>query len=141
MSDTPTAKTTSQIEQEHAELRSLIGSIEHALDAATPEEAAQPIARFTTVLASHFGTEEAAEGFYEQVASRDVRFDVPIHDLRVEHAEMLKQAEHLASLSSAGNWDAARSTFMSLSQTLHAHESKENELMQQAYSEDIGSKD
>lgn len=137
------SSTADQIKSEHAELREIVESIKQSLDAQVKMSStlAEELAAFTVVLQNHFRGEEADQGFYDQIASQDIRFASQIKRLSKEHQAILAMAGPISDTVSQSDLSKTRSEFEELCTLLARHESDEHELMQKAYSEDIGSKD
>jgi iron-sulfur cluster repair protein YtfE (RIC family) len=136
-----------QVEQEHDALRDLLGAIlkqlSHGPGAA--RMVVDDLSELCELLDRHFHTEEDA-GFFAEIIDKDARFTGEASRLCEEHATMLRDAKSLADrLSVAGDaaaiWPDLKRDFHELSKHLMRHEGDENRLLQQAYVEDIGSKD
>lgn len=136
-----------QVEQEHDALRDLLGAIakQFSQGPGAARVVADDLSELGDLLGRHFHTEEDA-GFFAEIIDRDARFTGEASRLCDEHATMLRDAKSLADRLSAADdaaaiWPDLRRDFHELSMQLMRHEGDENRLLQQAYVEDIGSKD
>ena len=136
-----------RIDAEHQELRDLLARIHRTLanDQSSVEEVTKLLRTLCDDLRAHFRNEEE-QGFFSQITDHAPRLTSHADSLCGEHLEMLLDAEALAKQSEMGDgtdrWRQALSeAFHSLSKQLMHHESEENQLLQQAYSEDIGGQD
>ena len=136
-----------QVEQEHDALRDLLAAIlkRFADGPGAAATVADEMTELCQLLSDHFHPEEDA-GFFAEIIDTDARFTGEASRLCDEHVTMLQDAQSLADRVSAGDdvtaaWDDLRRDFHELSRRLMHHESDENRLLQQAYLEDIGSKD
>ena len=136
-----------KVEQQHEEIRQAIAEIHRILPQrdATATQLAERLSRFCTVLEEHFRTEEA-DGFFDQITDQAPRLSPRADKLCQEHQQMLDHAKALVKQAIDGDgsstWRTALSeSFHGFSKSLMHHESEENDLLHQAYSEDIGSKD
>lgn len=147
MSQPSPSLVAQQVEQEHDALRDLLAAIlnrfAHGPSAAAA--VAEDLSELCGLLDAHFHTEEEA-GFFAEIVDKDARFAGEATRLCDEHATMLQDAKSLADRVSTGGdltaaWPDLRHDFHELSRRLMRHEGDENRLLQQAYLEDIGSKD
>ena len=135
------------IRREHAELRALLGQMSEILSARQVplEEVVRKLSSLRDQLDSHFRHEES-EGFFEQIADHAPRLAGRIKGLCSEHVNMLDDLDELLEQvmqgdGSDGWWQFIAAAFHDLSKRLMEHERVENELLQRAYTDDIGSKD
>lgn len=138
---TTASATHDEVGREHQELRQLIDSISERFntDSAGSEALSGLLGELAQRLAAHFATEEHDSGLYAQILDVDARFGPTIKQLSAEHVLLLKEAQDLAS--NAIDWERCKKLFKQLREALEKHESCENQLIQQAYTDDIGSKD
>jgi len=149
MSD-PSAKEREihkRIREEHDRLRNLLGQISREMSArkGTAADLAQQFQSLRDQLHEHF-VEEEDHGFFEQITSQAPRFVSQTQKLCDEHVEMLEKVDQLISRAGQGDgsdewWSGLVGAFHELSRELMQHEHEENDLLQQAYSDDIGEKD
>ncbi len=135
------------IRKEHDELRALLGEIGQILSARQVplEEVLRKLSLLRNQLETHFQHEEA-EGFFEQIADHAPRLAGRINNLCTEHVSMLEEIDGLMEQAMQGDgsdgwWQFIAAAFHDLSKRLMEHERVENELLQRAYTDDIGSKD
>ena len=130
-----------EVDREHRELRCLIDSIAErfAAESTEPDGLNQELSDLVVKLVAHFASEEATAGLYAQVLEQDARFAPEIARLTEEHTLMLAKAEGLADASKP--LPEKQADFQRLRQELELHEASENRLLQQAYTDEIGSKD
>jgi hemerythrin HHE cation binding domain-containing protein len=92
----------------------------------------------------HFRLEEV-DGVFDQVERDAPQLSHEVHQLRVEHVELLDEAENLVRLSQKVADPAMRRQFQHLFQRFRDrmayHESQENSVVQRAYCDDLGSED
>ncbi len=136
-----------QIHREHEELRELLGRVHLLLTArvAAAADVRSCMASLREQIEGHFRDEEV-EGFFEQIVDQAPRLDSRVDELRAEHAQLRSDVIKLGELANGdesgdGWWERLERGFHDFSRTLMHHETKENELLQAAYGEDIGSQD
>jgi iron-sulfur cluster repair protein YtfE (RIC family) len=136
-----------RIRKEHDRLRDLLGLIsrEMASHRGTPGKLARQLHSLRDQLRTHF-VEEEEHGFFEQIADQAPRFIAATEKLTQEHVDMLEKVDLLIGKAEGGDgsdswWDGLMTAFHDLSRELMQHEHEENELLQKAYSVDIGEKD
>lgn len=117
-----------RVQQEHADLKELIGRIR-----ATPAE--PPLAELADNLAAHFGAEEAPTGWMAEATLQSPHLADLIDDIRSEHGAMLAAARGLAA--GHGNPEAVEK----LLQTLEEHERREAGVITEVWYEDLGGGD
>lgn len=98
---------------------------------------------FQSALAVHFANEEEAEGFFESVTAHSPRLADQAGRLCTEHEELLRRSAELCRFAAAGSpsmawWRELSSRCHEFSRQLMHHESKESQLLQQAYQDDLG---
>ncbi len=133
--------------EEHAKLRELLRELEQTLAERTrsKKELSAELRELDELIDSHFHTEEASDCFPELVASAP-RVSERVAVLLAEHGE-LRAAIHLmvedAAQSGAApeDWERLSTDFQAFKAKLLHHERSENELVQEVFSDDIGSKD
>lgn len=136
-----------RIRQEHDRLRGLLGQISREMSARKGGAAAL-VRQFQSLrdqLHTHF-VEEEDHGFFEQINNQAPRFSSQTNKLCEEHVDMLERVDTLIIQAEQGDgsddwWSVLVTAFHDLSRELMQHEHEENELLQQAYSDDIGEKD
>jgi len=132
---------------EHKQLRALLSEMGQIL--ATRQVPLDTVVRKLSLLRdqleSHFRHEES-EGFFDQISDHAPRLAGRITHLCVEHIDMLGELDSLLGQAMQGDgsegwWCYMGASFQDLSRRLLEHEREENELLQRAYTDDIGSKD
>ncbi len=133
-----------QIRREHEELRQLLGNVRQTLAKrlATVVNVADQIGKLCEEVETHF-TQEEIDGFFDQVVEHAPRLSHDTDQLRTEHVrlrEVIRDLSHCASEGdgSADWWERIEAQFHEFSKQLMRHETKENELLQSAYTDDIG---
>ena len=135
-----------QIEQDHAELRKLLSELHQVLAKKLESVArvAELVASLTDHLETHFEEEEAT-GVFEQVTAREPRLSDRASALYAEHDELRKTMHALNQAAKSGGgtdwWEQLEVAFHDFSKGLMHHEHQENELVQEAYDQDIGAGD
>ena len=136
-----------QIRREHEELRQLLGSVRRTL-ADRLETVASVVEKLSDLcehVETHFAEEETG-GFFDQVLEKEPRFGNRTQALQNEHVQLLAAVRKLAETSLAEGdsddwWRRVEGEFHEFSKDLMRHESKENELLQDTLSVDIGAED
>lgn len=136
-----------EMRREHEELRELLGKVRRVI-----AKRAESVAHVSDILASlvthvetHFADEEV-EGLFDELAEQAPRLTERTEQLRQEHVQLRAAIGKLAELAASGDtssdwWQQLETAFHQFSTQLMHHETKENELLQEAYTEDIGSQD
>ena len=94
---------------------------------------------------THFAEEETA-GFFDDVVDRAPRLSDRIDALRTEHQQLLAAIRRLNEVAGDGDgsadwWQRLEAAFHQFSNDLMHHESTENEILLEAYTDDIGAAD
>lgn len=136
-----------QVRQEHEELREWLGRLHHALTERTQSgpQIAGMFGELTEHINRHFNDEEIG-GFFEQVVDMAPRFADRTILLREEHTALRADLAGLAARADEADvgdawWQELLAGFHEFSKALMQHENKENELLQDVFDEDVGSKD
>lgn len=127
----------------HLSLRDLRWLLE---DRQLPGKVAQGLSEFADHVQAHFVHEEETEGFFESVVDQAPRLKTRADALIEEHAAMSQQLAQLARYAQQGDgsvdwWSRMSDEFEAFWQTFCRHERSENDLVQEAFHDDIGSKD
>lgn len=136
-----------QIRQEHEELRALLGEI-HGMLAKRLEavaSVAETLASLNEHVETHFAEEETA-GLFDDVVDKAPRLSERIDALRNEHEQLLVAVRRLSEVANDGDgsddwWQRLDAAFHEFSRDLMHHESCENEILLEAYTDDIGAAD
>ena len=136
-----------QVRQDHEVLRTWLGKLHHALTerSATAPDVAALFDGLIEHVDRHFEDEENG-GFFDQVVAQAPRFADRTTALRDDHVELRKQVRGLAEVARSAEasdawWKQLDEGFHEFSKSLMHHENLENELLQDTYDEDVGSKD
>ncbi|HRX78197.1 MAG: hemerythrin domain-containing protein [Planctomycetaceae bacterium] len=127
----------------HFSLRDLRWLLE---DRQSPEAVSQGLFEFSEHVKTHFVHEEETEGFFDSVVDQAPHLKSRADALVEEHAAMLQQLAQLARFAQQGDgsndwWSRMNDEFERFWQTFCRHERSENDLVQEAFHHDIGSKD
>jgi iron-sulfur cluster repair protein YtfE (RIC family) len=137
-----------EIQREHGELRALLGDIHRVLAERlqTVVHVSEQLAALNEHVETHFNEEEIG-GFFDQVlGSASQQVAQQVDSLRDEHCHLLQVVRRLSEQAKTGNgsddwWQRLESEFREFSKELMHHEHKENELLQEAFDQDIGAAD
>lgn len=147
MTQTDRSKVYQHIRDEHEALRQLLGHLHQVLTGRTqmPDHVAEMIASLRKHLTTHF-REEEEDGFFDEIVEQAPRLSGQAGQLCEEHISLREAVEELDRVAatktgSASWWEEVTERFHRLSKKLMHHEHKENELLQDAYENDIGAKD
>lgn len=148
MTSEPTRRDTlEEIQREHEELRKQLGNVRQTLAKrlATVVNVAELIGKLCEEVETHF-TQEEIDGFFDQVVEQAPRLSSNTEQLRAEHVRLRELIRDLSRCAGAGDgsddwWERIEAQFHEFSKQLMRHESKENELLQSAYTDDIGQAD
>lgn len=153
----PSDRTVEErIRQEHEELRELLGKVHRTLARRphSPTDVLKMLQSLYCQLQLHFDEEEVG-GLFVEICSLAPRLSERAEALRVEHAWLNNRLLELIQCADSGcasdcansdsNCDDERLTleakFHEFSKELMQHERKENELLMEAYGDDIGASD
>ncbi len=133
-----------EIRREHEHLREVLGKIRHALNVRM--EAATNLAEMMSSLQQHVSVhfhEEEEGGFFHEVVVQAPRMSNRADALKQEHVGLATAVVELVTIASEENelCKSLDTKFHDFSKTLMQHESKENELLLDAYDDDIGAAD
>jgi len=135
-----------RIQREHDALRELLGKVHRTLtkrreSVANVSEMLQSLHRHVR---THFDEEEQG-GFFEEIVSQAPRLSTRAETIQGEHARLNNDLLELIvcadDAKSEDWWQNLEAKFHEFSKELMRHESKENELLLEAYSDDIGAAD
>ena len=139
--------TLKRVQEEHRVLRELLVKVHQALT-----QHQQNIAEVSSLFNSlrnqieeHFREEEEG-GFFEQITDQAPRLEHRADEVRGEHAQLRDSISRLCFDVATGNgseawWQQLEEQFHAFSKELMRHEGHENELLQEAYQQDIGPSD
>ncbi|MEM8680936.1 MAG: hemerythrin domain-containing protein [Planctomycetota bacterium] len=136
------------IDDEHVRMRTLLGDVAAMLKArAVPvAEAKGDLAAVVTYLAEHFQNEDRKGGFFTEIIDLAPRLSEQAERVSHEHQELLANFERFVKRAEAEEgisswWEDAQCEFHELSKQLMEHEHREQELLQAAFDDDIGTGD
>ena len=132
--------------REHASLNQQLARMEKLVRAPDPAGAdalREQLRDLRDVLSRHMASEEKPDGFMDQVRRRTARYDAALKELRDEHRSLSTGLDTL--IAEAADFEEVPGPFASRlrswSDTLRDHESRENHLLQAAFTVDLGAKD
>jgi iron-sulfur cluster repair protein YtfE (RIC family) len=138
---------SSRIAAQHGHLRDMIGQIQATLTNRPDRRdvIVHEIAALLKELEVHFHEEEDA-GFFDQIDACAPQLTSETARLKEEHQVLLKQMRSLTALAETCEgsdpwWERLKTDFHQFSLTIMHHEAAENQLLQRAFNEDIGSHD
>jgi hypothetical protein len=136
-----------QIGDEHAALHEMLQAIQTAMRERRlgRESLAQAVAEVKRQVVEHFDHEECG-GYFAEALEAAPHWSERAAGLLAEHAAMAGELEMFCkqvgeSLAGPSDWHALEQCFARFVARFQAHETAENELLQAAYGEDIGSAD
>ncbi len=143
----PETSDSKRIESQHRALRSRISEIQKTLESQsdTLDLIGSQLFALSQELHQHF-LEEEKGGFFDHIRKRAPQLSTDTKMLEEEHHELLGQIRNLANCAETCDgsdlwWQRLKADFHEFSKELMHHESLENQLLQRAYSEDIGASD
>lgn len=136
-----------QIDDEHHQMRELVGNLHRMLDQRSdPAAAMQAMDAYVQYLHDHFQHEDDG-GFFDGITNIAPRLSERANAVSHEHEQLLSSAtvfrDTLRSTQSpsATWWDEFEQGFHRLAKALMQHERREQELLQEAFLDDIGTGD
>ncbi len=136
-----------EIRREHDELRVKLGLVHRMLTGRNDpvDKVAESLASLCDQLEHHFLNEEDG-GFFDEVSEQAPRLTERSDEIRAEHAGLRTAIRKLKETAQDGDdsadwWSQMDKSFHQFSKDLMHHESKENELLQDAFNEDIAAAD
>jgi hypothetical protein len=126
----------------HKALLENLRSLEDSVGPASPEGAAELVARLGALhsqISEHFRFEEQ-NGYMEVVKKREPRLEHRIAQLGAEHRQLLGLLDALVSRARRPD-PGLRSDVKNWVESVRQHEVRENELVQDAFNFDIGTED
>ncbi len=133
--------------EEHVKLRGLLSDLERTLAERSGPigGVAKRLAELRDLVDTHFAAEEASDCFPDLVSFAPrvcdrVKIMLAEHgELRAEIVQIVQDTEK--SLGQSEDWDRLAASFRGFTAKLMNHEQTENELVQEVFTDDIGSKD
>jgi uncharacterized protein YyaL (SSP411 family) len=144
----PQSKSLASLLAQHRELRSLLETIDRALEerTATVEEVAQMLGQLGDRLVKHFALEEEG-GYFTEALLHAPQLVARANALLAQHPRIRSRAVEIAlevrtrQALEGDWWEQTQSRFHALRDELLRHETHENGLLQEAYTRDLGSHD
>lgn len=147
MDSSPELKAYQEVLQSHQFLKALLKEIEEALDRRQHSiaEVSDMLARLGDELIKHFALEEDG-GYFAEALVRAPQLVARANDLLAQHPKMSTQVKGvLMQLAPAGPdeqwWRETQRRFLAFQNELLKHERSEDKLLQEAYTQDLGSHD
>lgn len=144
--DSPKSVTYSKVLEDHRALKALLQQIESALagQTATIAEVGDLLARLGDDLVKHFALEEDG-GYFSEAMLRAPQLLAKANELVAQHPKMCTLARDLVDLGPVQKsddwWQETRRRFQAFKAELLKHERHEDQLIQEAYNQDLGSHD
>lgn len=132
---------------EHEELRRLLGNIQQIIS--LRRDSIDRVAELLTILReqlqSHFNHEQVG-GLFKRISKKAPWLTDRANLLEDQHPQFLEDLRELAgwareNRSSPQWWEEIERRYLQFSKEFLCHESDENEMLQEAYGQDIGSQD
>ncbi len=138
-----------RVQREHAELRTALGEMHQVLaeQMAAPQYLVDTIDSVCQHIQTHFDEEEEEEhGLFDELKRRVPRLSGQVDEIKKEHDVLLDELDRINQIAVLGEgtaewWQRLQEAFRDFSRDLIRHEAKESELLQHAYTEDIGAGD
>ena len=133
--------------REHEELRELLGKANQLTTdcTASVSEVQEAITSLCEHIGNHFEAEESG-GYFEEAVLQAPRVSERVAALKDQHAQMREQITKMVEFvgsfqGTSDHWKELGEHVHRFSVDLMQHENKENELLQEVFTDDIGSKD
>lgn len=135
-------RSVTQLFDEHQQLRELLRTVQEAVAARRSDVAVENlIGELAGQVAEHFRHEEAG-GYFVEVIQVAPRLAHRAETLQQQHARLSEQLGGLRRLAKEaeqkGQWEELTTAMEQFCTTFQMHELAENQLLQQAYTDDIG---
>ncbi|MHB8866546.1 MAG: hemerythrin domain-containing protein [Pirellulaceae bacterium] len=141
------AETYQELLEEHAKLRGLLQDLERIFtERSEPlSDVLRRLVQLQDLVDLHFAAEEESDCFPDLI-SHAPRVCDRVKVMLAEHGELRSEIHQLVQQGKkrgedAANWDRWADGFRAFAAKLMTHEQTENELVQEVFTEDIGSKD
>lgn len=132
-----------RILQQHRELLELLARIERVLGerSASVADAARLLGQLGDQLVKHFTLEEG-DGYFSEALTQAPQLVARANDLLAQHPKMTAMARELAGAEPGPEWwTETRRRYQAFVAELRAHERLEDQLLQQAYTQDLSAHD
>ena len=140
---TPDASVAETLNRAHAALLKDLRKLDEAAGPTSGKVSTELRARLgatRTHLAEHFGFEEQ-NGYMDKVRKREPRLEHVIQQLAEEHRRLMQSLESLIGECSPGLDNSFREKVRAWVQEVRQHEIHENDVVQDAFTLDIGPED
>jgi hemerythrin HHE cation binding domain-containing protein len=134
-------------QREHEQIRGKLKFLHQQLkqQQASVEEVERLFVELRSVLVAHFHNEEC-DGFFDQIVARAPQLSRKADSLTREHMKFLGDLDSLVRIASGRTgqpacWHTLSLRFEEFVKQLMHHECEENGMLQQAYIDDLGTKD
>ncbi|MEO2046859.1 MAG: hemerythrin domain-containing protein [Pirellulales bacterium] len=141
---TPKGSVSQRYESQHKVLREMIAEVRGTLESQSDslDILGSQLSVLAQKLQEHF-LEEEEGGFFDHIRKRAPQLSTNSTQLEKEHVDLLGQIRDLIAKAATCEgsepwWQGLKTDFHDFSKLLTQHESLENQLLQRAYSEDIG---
>ena len=135
------------VKEEHHELVGVMGKIRHllAVESHDLEALDALIPQLCDLVESHFKHEEAG-GYLSEVVEEAPRLSTRADKLHDQHRTLWEELENLRNLAEQREgsdqwWEQLHTDLEKFARNLLTHEAHEDDLVQEAFTDDIGSKD
>jgi iron-sulfur cluster repair protein YtfE (RIC family) len=133
--------------REHEELRAILGKVNQmTTDCAAPvSEVQECITTLCDHIRTHFEAEESG-GYFAEAVLQAPRVSERVAALEAQHDQLREQIAQMSEFvqrfeATGEHWKELAEQVHQFSVALMRHENQENELLQEVFTEDIGSKD
>lgn len=139
---------TERFFEEHERIEALLEELETAVSKRDrpPSEVIRLLSELPVHLEAHFAFEEAGR-FFDEGMLRAPHLQPKADKILAEHSPLVDAAKALATDAagddpgSPGWWERVRDRFLAVKNDLSRHEHAENDLVQEAYIQDLGARD
>jgi hypothetical protein len=144
--ESPESKSYHEVLDDHHQLKSLLLRIDQALNVRSDMEGvSHMLAQLGDRIIAHFALEEDG-GYFAEAILQSPRLVARANRLMAQHPMLSSKVRRVTIGSDAGAgsetwWEETRLRFEEFRAALAEHERGENELLQEAYTQDIGSHD
>ncbi len=135
------------IDAEHGKMRHILGDLHSMVEdrRATKDAIVSALDSFVEYLRDHFAHEDEG-GFFQEITAIAPRLSGRANAIGREHVELLAAMEAYRDTAKAGTadsawWDHLDKEFHRLMKDLMQHEHREQNLLQEAFHDDIGAGD
>jgi hypothetical protein len=145
-SESPESKSYQEVLEDHVQLKGLLADIHAALEErADIEQVSRMLAQLGDRIVAHFTLEEDG-GYFTEAIMHSPRLVARANRLMAQHPKLSAKARAVIEGAEADQgtetwWQETRQFFDEFREALAQHERGEDELLQEAYTQDIGSND